>query len=225
MGKKSRINRFQMRKSGLFTSLSHDLIECAFSELTLALDDKHKRVFQAEGNHYSPHALGSILLLLAGLEAWLNEAVLLVFLSDESAKELVGLPITKKFRAILGRAGDLDPTELNDLELLVHIRHEIAHFIPYIVTQEDNVPRHLQELQRRGLFITSQDSPGLFHGCEISLIPPSPLGLGHCCDRSDGARGPPRSASHADPSHCEKLRALQASFLTQNACSIVAAYV
>jgi len=152
--RKQREEQFLGHGTGATTTLSSELVICAISQLKLALDDRRRPVFRTPSNHYSPHALGSILLLVAALEAWLNEAIWLLWLGREDLKPLAFEPVGTKYYEIPRRvAGSTIPPQ-TELGLVIELRHEIAHFLPRVIQQEGNVPPWFVELHRRRLFLT-----------------------------------------------------------------------
>lgn len=151
--RKARQAQFLSQKKGAFVSLSSDLLLCALSELKQALDDRRRPVVRMSRNHYSPHALGSIVLLVAGLEAWLNETILSYGFTDKQFKSLAFDSVKNKYYEIPKRVTKTMITRHHDLELVINLRNEIAHYLPRIILEEGNVPSWFLGLQRRGLFI------------------------------------------------------------------------
>jgi len=104
-------------------------------------------------NHWSPHSSASILLLVAGLEAWLNESTLLLAPYSPGLRKLANKHVAQKYQeipmAVTGRSAAVSQEVL----LVLKVRDEIAHFLP--MTIEGIVPAWLGDLQARGLFITS----------------------------------------------------------------------
>src|SRR5712692_1342348 len=82
-----RAARFQVVKSGSWRGLSPHLLHCAFDELQDALDDRLiPESYIEPDNHSSDHSLGSLLLLVAGFESWLNESMATLFFTDSKAR-------------------------------------------------------------------------------------------------------------------------------------------
>lgn len=137
-------------------SLSHDLIESAKQALRLALEDRHKKVYRMESNHYAPNATGAIMLLVTYLDVSMNEVIgfLNIFGRKDRRKELVGKPSFDKFLALSEFKKD-DPLAV-DLRALIDLRDEIVHYLPRQI--EGNVPVWFNTLRNKGLFIELQHS-------------------------------------------------------------------
>jgi hypothetical protein len=151
--RKARHAKYRAPETGSISSLSSSLLTCAESELRDALADRRPGKAHTGDNHWSPHSVGSILLLIAGFEAWLNESTLLLAPRCGCLREKANLPLRDKYREIPEAVTGKSPGVSRDLALLLTVRNEIAHFLPIIV--EHNVPGWLSELQSRGLFLTS----------------------------------------------------------------------
>ncbi len=67
--RKERHVQFRTLVTGGTATLSPHLLECALSLLQLALKDRHGEVTRLHDNHFSDHAVGSIVLLVDALEA------------------------------------------------------------------------------------------------------------------------------------------------------------
>ena len=75
MSRKTKMDEFKANPSCNSISLSTSLLECSFSELDQSLHERQKEVIRLEKTHYSSHAIGSIILLVTGFDAWLNEGI------------------------------------------------------------------------------------------------------------------------------------------------------
>lgn len=150
--------QFLARESGAMWPLSGDLAYCAFFELHLALNERRQPVYRTPTNHYTIHALGSILLLVAALEAWLNEAISFFGFMNQDLKYLAFKPIGSKYYEIPKLVADTEIPPRTELDLVIELRNEIAHFLPRVIKEEGNVPEWFVELHRRRLFITSSKS-------------------------------------------------------------------
>jgi len=141
---------------GGMVSLSGDLVHCAQALLQMALDDRRREV-RLSTNHFSSCAVGSILLLVAGFEAWLNEILSeALFVCDrERLKGLADEPLLTKYYGIPQRVAGVRMPANQELSLLIDLRHEIAHYLPRVIPDEGNVPAWLGELHRRRLFLYS----------------------------------------------------------------------
>lgn len=129
------------------------LLHCAECELIYALEDRGPGKASSPHNHWSPHSAASILLLVAALEAWLNESTLLLGAHHADLRKLANCTVRQKYRGIAEDVGGSPLQVSPDLDLVLRIRDEIAHFLPLVLT--DGVPPWLTELQNRDLFITS----------------------------------------------------------------------
>jgi len=158
MSRKERESRFLAVKTGGYSGLSPMLVHCGLVELQMALEDRRTPGLVLElHNHGSSHSLGSILLLVAGFEAWLNECMASLFFADPSARgELVRLSTWDKYLEIPRRLSSVRFGGSSELRALLNLRNEIAHYLPfYTGIGDDPVPNCFRELQQKGLFITS----------------------------------------------------------------------
>ena len=155
--RRQRHEDFASRKTGGSGSLSSALLACALSELKLGLDDRTERVHKTADNHFTSHAVGSIALLVDGLEAWLNEAVWMLarwapkLIEDNVANK----PLLCKYRIIPEYVTGGKLSIPGGLGEVVGLRHEIVHWLPYLSQKEDAVPEEYAGLERKGLFITA----------------------------------------------------------------------
>ena len=151
--RKLRHKQYRTPETGSISNLSASLLACAESELSDALADRGPGKAHTVDNHWSPHSVGSILVLIAGFEAWLNESTLLLEHCCAGLREKANSSVREKYReipkAITGKSASVS----RDLDLLLTVRDEVAHFLP--MTVEGGVPEWLSDLQSRGLFITS----------------------------------------------------------------------
>ena len=146
---------FQAPQTGAISMLSMGLLACGESELRDALGDRGPGMAMTPDNHWSPHSSPSILLLVAGLEAWLNESTLLLEPHCPGLPQEAKQTVTKKYQMIPKRVAGRSPVVSEELALVLTVRHEIAHFLP--VTVEGGVPQWLTGLQARGLLLTSPE--------------------------------------------------------------------
>ncbi len=122
----------------------------------MALDDRQGPVFRLPTNHHSPHAIGSIVLLVSGLEAWLNEAISTLSIWDYDLRPLAFEPIEVKYYRLPKQFSGSTIPPRTELDLVNELRHELVHYLPRTITEEGNVPSWFVELHRRRLFLTSQ---------------------------------------------------------------------
>ena len=141
--------------TGVWVSASSDLATCALSLLRLSLEDRVRPVFRTVDNHSSAHAVGSIGLVVAALEAWLNEAIMTLSTMEPEIRGLATQPVDKKYYAVPLKVAQRSPSHRDDLAWLLELRHEITHYLPRPIPEEGNVPSWLVQLHRRNLFITS----------------------------------------------------------------------
>ena len=151
-----RHGQYREPQTGSTSTLSTSLLVCAESELRQALADRGPGKASTPDNHWSPHSVGSILLLIAGLEAWLNESTLLLEHRCAGLREQAALPIREKYCGIPGAVTGSSITVSVELDLLLRVRNEVAHFLP--ITVRGSVPWWLSDLQARGRFITSPET-------------------------------------------------------------------
>jgi hypothetical protein len=114
-------------------------------------------------NHYSSYAVGAIVLLVDGFEAWLNQSIwyLARKSSDDPLFKLADKPIMSKYRGVPKQVCGSEMLDNRSLEMLVELRNEIAHFLPRII-QEDrgklrHVPRHFEELFEKRIFFVGPE--------------------------------------------------------------------
>ena len=159
-----RANQYEGDEANSNYSLSSSLKECALSEFRLAADDRCRGLneqLRTEDNHWSPHALGSILLLVAALEAWTGELIP----SIKADKKIVieNSSVSYRLRKICKEVFRVDSLCVKNLDILVGVRHEIAHHLPRkIVSPEGNrlsVPTWLEELETENLLVEQMVFP------------------------------------------------------------------
>ena len=153
--RKVRHRQFRTPQTGSISTLSSGLLVCAESELRDALADRGPGKAHTADNHWSPHSVGSILLLIAGLEPWLNESTLLLEPYSPGLRKLADKRVAQKYQEIPMAVTGRSPAVTQELSLVLKVRDEIAHFLP--ITVRGGVPDWLTELQARGLLITSPD--------------------------------------------------------------------
>jgi len=140
--RKERQEQFQADATGVSSGLSGKLVRCGLSQLTLALDDP-------------AHALGSVLLSVAAFEAWLNELVWILGHGDPRLKPIANRPIISKYGHLVTRiSGEESLTPPSELQLVVELREEIAHWKPRVIP--GNLPDWLAHLDGLGLLRSYQ---------------------------------------------------------------------
>lgn len=153
--RKQRHATFQAPQAGSISGLSWALLACGESELGDALGDRGPGVARTHDNHWSPHSSASILLNVAGLEAWLNESTLLLEPHCPGLRQEADSAVVEKYRRIPERVAGRSPVVSEELSLVLKVRDEIAHFLP--ITVKGGVPQWLTGLQARGLLLTSPE--------------------------------------------------------------------
>ena len=136
--RKQRHAPFQATQAGSISSLSMGLLACGESELRHALGDRGPGVARTRDNHWSVHSSASILLLVAGLEAWLNESTLPLEAHCPGLRQEARQTVTEKYQRMPKRVAGRSPVVSEELALVLTVRHEIAHFLP--MTVEGGVP-------------------------------------------------------------------------------------
>lgn len=150
--RRARLEEFIEQRGGATTSLSASLVTCAAQLLNMALQERRREVFRTRDNHYTNHAVGSVLVLTAALEAWLNEAIYhgSAWGDPRTLRELAGDSILHKYRGIPRHLGGERLPPDPQMALLLDVRDEIAHFLP-----RGAMPASFRALQRKGLLITT----------------------------------------------------------------------
>ena len=154
--RKQRHMQFRTPQTGAVSSLSTWLLHCAEFELGEALRDRGPGKAHTDDNHWSPHCGASVLLLVSGFEAWLNETTLLASPQYPSVRKLANCTVRQKYEKIPKRVGGTSIQVSQDLELVLRVRDEVAHFLPLVVS--GGVPHWLANLQNQGLLLTGGSS-------------------------------------------------------------------
>ncbi|UCE61037.1 MAG: hypothetical protein JSU63_04655 [Phycisphaerales bacterium] len=155
MSKRARLKQFQETAPGVSTTLSTWLVKSGYVALQNALDERRGGVYRTACNHFSSHAPASILLLVTGFDAWLNEAL---WILDPYASELRSLaekPPDKRYCSIPKLVNGTQLPKRLELQTVFDVRHEIAHYLPRVVEGEGKVPEWLVDLHQRKLLLTS----------------------------------------------------------------------
>ena len=160
--RKLRWAQFKAAAGGM--SLSQELLQGARALLQLALEERRRPVYRAETNHYSSYAPGGIVLLVDALEAWLNELIVYLwpFSHQQAQRCLAFEPPRKKYYEIPRQFASVAIPENADLDLVIELRHEIAHYLPRGIPEEGNVPEWFRQLHQQGMFITTGESEADF---------------------------------------------------------------
>lgn len=172
MGRPDREDRLVNPKRGAWGSFSVDLLLTAKLMLAASLEDRIGNADPPAGNHMSKHVVGSTVLLIAGFESWINETLAHLSTYDPSLRELGNASLLKKYRGSCAWSGggsipltdvatlaqaqglDFDQTTRN-LELVIEVRNEIVHPMPFPTGTQWNVPGNLLPLHEMGLLIST----------------------------------------------------------------------
>jgi hypothetical protein len=133
--------------------LSPDLAECALASLRSALEQRAGgKVHATCDNHYSPHCLGAIVLVVSAFDVWLNEALSLLdgWCGLPDTRPLATKPMCEKYVGLMARLGVERPRCTGDLRRAVDVRDEIVHYLP-----RSDVPAWFEDLERQGMFIAT----------------------------------------------------------------------
>ncbi len=98
--RQERIQRLEKPQSGVSASFSADILLGARIMLEHALKDRRGNQNPPQNNHQSKHCIGSILLLVAGLESWLNEALAYLSKYDPQFRQKGNLKAIEKYECI-----------------------------------------------------------------------------------------------------------------------------
>lgn len=159
MGKRSKRLTSFLQPSGaeVVIPFAESLVKCAFAQLEMAFKNRlSETAFTAPDNHASPHVLGSLVLLVSALEAWLNECILIMHVEDKSKRKVVECTIPKKFEALSREAAGATMQVHSDLQLVLDVRNEIVHSLPGLA-----IPTWLEPLDSRALMIKAQNLVGV----------------------------------------------------------------
>ncbi|MEW6684072.1 MAG: hypothetical protein AB1451_14330 [Nitrospirota bacterium] len=172
MAKIGRIKRLANPGGGTGISFSADLLLAAKLMLEYSLEDRKDNATPPLDNHMSKHSIGSIVLLIAGLESWLNEALAHLSTYDPTLRTRGKDTLLTKYKylcswdgagrialtdiATLARAHCLNLSQINDdLKLVIEVRNEIVHPMPFGTGSPWNVPNDFLRLHHMGLLMTT----------------------------------------------------------------------
>jgi hypothetical protein len=159
--RRQRQEQFRQSISGGFSygSLYYALLYCALAELRMALADRQRGVFRSRNNHLAQHAVGSIALLVNGLEAWLNEVIFREGLGEEKIKDIASADVKTKYSGLSKHVSGTKIPVPHRLALVIEVRNEIVHYLPLVATSNTpnpNIPNWFKVLEKQGLFITTR---------------------------------------------------------------------
>ena len=172
MSVRDRIDRFVNPKSGPSGSFSSDLLLIGRKLLEDSLLDRKNNLNTPPNNHMSKHSVGSIVLLVAGFECWLNEAIDYLSSYDPKMRAYVELPVLRKYESLCNWNGTdrfpltnvrvIDRQQglnfediLTKLPLVVEVRNEIVHAVPVPTGTPWNLPPKLLPLHEMGVLMTT----------------------------------------------------------------------
>ncbi len=162
MSVKRKLDQFKASTVAVHTPFYPNLVSCAFSELSLSLEDRRDNFGRLKNNHYSRHAVGSIVLLATGFDAFLNEEIMHIGFFDEEVRTLIEeRPTYKKYSEIITRlGGTIQPNK--ELAVIIKLRDEIVHYLPRNVSEipfdsRRYLPEFFKGLDKKGLFYNPSD--------------------------------------------------------------------
>lgn len=163
--RQERIQRLEKSQSSANISFSGDLLLSARIMLKLAFKDRKGNLNPPQNNHQSKHSIGSILLLVAGLESWFNEAFAHLSLYDSKFRQEGNFTAIEKYEYIynsypnakeLNNEQQLKFSRIKDnLKIVFEVRNEIAHAMPLATVTQLNLPPYFMSLHEKGLLITT----------------------------------------------------------------------
>ena len=146
--------------SWFYEPLYPALFECAITELRLALYSRGKGL-QGRTNHLTPHATGSIVLFIDGLEAWLNDVIFKEVRRKEGHQRVFDMNVKRKYSELSSILGGTELSVPDRLALVIDIRNEIVHHWPLLGLDAEadtpNVPEWFRGLERQGDFLNAKD--------------------------------------------------------------------
>jgi len=160
--RQQRVHEFASIQGGVLSSFSVHLFTSAYYLLELAHAQGEKEAAEkGTSNHWSFYAPGSICLLVNGFEVWINESIQSQFFFEADVKKaLAELPLVQRFYRIPESVNAVMIPENPDLITLVELRNEITHFLPRVTTPQGAIPNWFQDLEAKGLFITTGKPEG-----------------------------------------------------------------
>jgi hypothetical protein len=156
--KKQRIKQFNEFNSGVTMGISLTLLHCAFTELIAAHGYRKQSPRRLKHNHYSPNAVGSIVLLVTALDVWLNEIIngMCKLGTDRyGVMKFSNVPIIEKYKGIINAKTGKN-LEIDDLNTVVELRNEFVHFLPRVIPgkgSKKNIPPWFYKLRKEGLLL------------------------------------------------------------------------
>ncbi|MGV8175292.1 MAG: hypothetical protein ACP5OU_06270 [Methanothrix sp.] len=166
VSRKAKMDEFKEGGLGPHMSFFQNLTSCAYSELYLSLEDRRRGVVRLKDNHYSTHAVGSIVLLVTGFDSFLNEGLSSIGIGTRLRQilELGDKSTTEKYYGTIEELGGMIPRN-NDLNVIIKLRDEIVHYFPRNVSERGPrryLPQALNVLDKRGLLFRFPDSKDFY---------------------------------------------------------------
>ena len=142
--------------------------------LTESLHERKNNFNPPANNHMSTYALGSIVFVVAGFESWLNEAI-----NHLSRNYDTNLRTVKIGKTNIGNCSPRDKLSHlckwngagrivvrdhldsaiqsmeKNFDLIIEVRNEIVHPVPFGIGMPWNVPGDLLELHEKGILMTT----------------------------------------------------------------------
>lgn len=162
VSRKAKKDEFMAGRLGPHMSFFQNLTSCAHSELYLSLEDRRRDVVRLKDNHYSIHAVGSVVLLITAFDSFLNEGLSSIGIGTPPIKilELGDKPTTEKYYGTIEDLGGMIQRN-NDLNIIIKLRDEIVHYLPRNVSENGPrryLPQSLWALDKKGLLFRYPDS-------------------------------------------------------------------
>lgn len=164
--RRERQEQFKNSHPGVYGALYPALLSSSEALLEKALEHRRSKTTRTTNNHYAPYAVGSIVLLVDGLEAWLNQCIWYysVYEASDSFRDsllkLADEGIIRKYRGLPRRIINVELTPDASLEVVIELRNEMAHFLPRIVDEDQKPSRHVppwfKELYDERLFFVPE---------------------------------------------------------------------
>lgn len=145
-----------------YTPFYPALLQCAFEELVAALNDRKRGALRDRDDHLTEHAVGSIALLVDGLEAWLNHVIFLSsshteIADGENPREMAFGTTKEKYAALSKHITGTKMSIPQSLDLTIEVRNQIVHHLPRKrMAGGSSVPSWFDGLESKGLFTTSK---------------------------------------------------------------------
>lgn len=162
-----RVQEFVSQQQGSQVPLSMNLVTATCVLLAKSLEVRKGGVWKTKDNHAADCAPGAIVMAVSAFDAWLNEIAGFpgAIPSQQRLSELIEMTTKAKYRALARATTGIEIADAADLGLLIDVRNEIVHFLPYIqrIDSGETVPERLGALEKKKLLIISGDPSADFH--------------------------------------------------------------